>query len=278
MIAIWHLVGPPAALAFVVAIAATVAVERFGGRLGGVLASIPTTIVPASLGMIAHTDAAGFQAAMAMVPAGMLVDAAFLWTWRLLPPRLTTPSLAVRLVWMSTISLAVWAAGAALFVVGTEAAARAGVPPRAIGATALVVLVAAGVAACWDPPPAPKGSRPVALPMLLARGTLAATAIAVSVAIAAWGAPLAGGMASVFPAIFLTTMVSLWVAQGEAVPLGAVGPIMLGSSSVGVYALVATWAQPTWGAWPGAGAAWLAAVALASTPAALFLRHRRGAT
>ena len=36
--------------AALVAIGATVAIERLGGRLGGVLGSIPTTIVPASLG------------------------------------------------------------------------------------------------------------------------------------------------------------------------------------------------------------------------------------
>ena len=36
--------------AALVAIGATVAIERLGGRLGGILGSIPTTIVPASLG------------------------------------------------------------------------------------------------------------------------------------------------------------------------------------------------------------------------------------
>ena len=36
--------------AALVAVAATVAIERLGGRLGGVIGSIPTTIVPASLG------------------------------------------------------------------------------------------------------------------------------------------------------------------------------------------------------------------------------------
>ena len=36
--------------AALVAIGATVAIERLGGRIGGVLGSIPTTIVPASLG------------------------------------------------------------------------------------------------------------------------------------------------------------------------------------------------------------------------------------
>ena len=52
----WHLgkimLGPllSGIFAALVAIGATVAIERLGGRLGGVLGSIPTTIVPASLG------------------------------------------------------------------------------------------------------------------------------------------------------------------------------------------------------------------------------------
>ena len=41
----------PALLAGLVAIGATVAIERFGGRIGGLLATVPTTIVPASIGM-----------------------------------------------------------------------------------------------------------------------------------------------------------------------------------------------------------------------------------
>ena len=35
----------------VVATLATVAIEKFGGRTGGVLATVPTTIIPAAIGM-----------------------------------------------------------------------------------------------------------------------------------------------------------------------------------------------------------------------------------
>ena len=33
-------------------------------------------------------------------------------------------------------------------------------------------------------------------------------------------------------------MVALWLAQGEAVPAGAIGPMMFGSQSVSLYALL----------------------------------------
>src|SRR5690606_6179878 len=86
---------------------------------------------------------------------------------------------------------------------------------------------------------------------LLGRGLLAGAAVGVAVAIGGAGFPLLAGMASVFPAIFLTTMVSLWLAQGEAVPLGAVGPMILGSTSIAGYALAAL------GPGLGAAAAWV---------------------
>ena len=98
----------PAVLAGAVAIAATVAVERWGGRIGGLLSTLPTTIVPASLGIAAQTDVPGFQDAMASCSAGMLVDVFFLYFWRVVPPRLPDTGLWVRLSMMLVVSLSGW--------------------------------------------------------------------------------------------------------------------------------------------------------------------------
>ena len=40
--------------------------------------------------------------------------------------------------------------------------------------------------------------------------------------------------------IMRIAMIALWLAQGEAVQAGAVGPMMLGSSAVAGYALLAS--------------------------------------
>lgn len=263
----------PALLAGAVAIAATVSVERLGGRLGGVLASIPTTIVPATLGIWATRGSPeAFADAMGAVPVGMLVDVGFLWAWRAGPPRLPSPwSLRRRLVAMTLGSLGVWFVGALIFVQGMAWLAPLGVSAIAVGAAAWAAQLLAGIASCWRAPPAPGGTRPVRRTVLLARGALAAVAIAVAIAVGRAGAPLAAGVASVFPAIFLTTMVSLWVAQGQAVTVGAVGPIVLGSSSVGAFALLAATLVPALGPGPGVVASWLAAVLAVSLPAAGWL-------
>lgn len=262
----------PAAFAAVVAIAGTVAVERLGGRLGSVLHTVPTTIVPASLGMWAGSPShTAFVAGMAAVPLGMLVDAGFLWMWRALPPRLPATSLGARLAVMVASSLGVWFGGAWVLVTGLAAARAAGHSGVLVGLIGLLTLGAVGVLSCISAPPAPKGSRRPTLLALAGRGVLAAAAIAVCVAIARYGDPVAAGLASAFPAMLLTTMVSLWLAQGEAVPIGAVGPLILGTTSVGAYALIAIWALPTLGPWLGTPVSWTGAVLCTSVPAGLWL-------
>lgn len=262
-------VGLSALLAGLVAIAVTRLVERLGGRWGGLLGSLPTTIVPFSLGLWA--SGAGFVEGMAAVPVGMLVDAGFLAVWRYLPPRLPG-GVQARLVLTVAASLGAWALGAAAFVV--TAPWRAAVRPEVVGLAGLAALAGVGLALTRTAVPAPRGARPVGLGVLFARGGLAAVAIGTAVALGASGSPALAGMASVFPAIFLTTMVSLWLAQGDAVPLGAVGPIVLGSTSVGVYALLAIRTFPALGPAAGAGAAWVGAALVATLPAARWLATR----
>lgn len=268
----------PAAMAGTVAIAVTVAVERLGGRLGGVLGTLPSTIVPASIGILLQaSDPRAFGDAMSAVPVGMVVNACFLWTWRVLPGRLPDASLGPRLALMVAVSLSVWAG-----LAGTATAALAGlrgfgVSPLGVGVAGLALTLGVGLVAVRDAVPAPRGARRVGWLTLLGRGVLAAVAIGGSAWLARHGGGLLAGMASVFPAIFLTTMVSLWWSQGEAVPTGAVGPMMLGSSSVAAYALLAAWALPAFGPWSGAACAWGCAVVGVTLPAAWWAARPRRA-
>lgn len=84
------------------------------------------------------------------------------------------------------------------------------------------------------------------------RGTLAFFAILAGVGLSATGNIFASSLATMFPAVFLSTMVGLWIShevtipvnqmtvdhcvphnhKQAAVPCGAVGPIMFGSLSV----------------------------------------------
>lgn len=266
----------PGLFAALVAVAVTVAIERLGGRAGGLLGTLPTTIVPASLGFAAETSPEGLAAAMYAVPPGMLLNALFLWLWRAVPPRLPAMPLHPRLAVMTAASLGAWFVGALALVRALDAAEGSLTTLRAVGVGATLAIVVIGVLACLRGVPAPKGKRPVGPLTLVLRGVLAGLAIGTSVWIARTGGPLAAGVASVFPAIFVTTMVSLWLSQGEAVPAGAVGPMMLGSAAVASYAVLAAVALPALGVWLGPAAAWIGAVLTTTVPAWWWLGRRAG--
>ncbi len=263
------------AVAGIIAIVATAAVERVGGRLGGVIGSLPSTIVPAAAFIwLAEPSAAHFVRAMVSVPLGMLSTSFFLTCWRLLPPRISRrhPSW-VRLSLTLVASLSVWLVCALTAAVGLgRVALSAPAALLPIGGAALAAAVLAGIAAAATAPAAPRAARPVSGCTLAARGAVAAVVVGAAVALAQSGQALLAGLAASFPALFLTAMVSLWASHGEAVPAGAVGPLMLGSVAVSTYALLAAWTLPSLGLGLGSLAAWLVAVAVASLPAYAFLR------
>ena len=253
-----------------VAILATISIERLGGKLGGLISSIPSTIVPASLGFwYSAPDLIDFQASLMTVSLGMFVNALFLYSWRVIPPLFPeTQSLWIRLGGMILISMLVWALGA--FGLVHLLSWIQDIHLWGIGGGILLVLF--GVFACFNNPPAPKGSRQISFVVLLSRGLLAGVAIGFAVWLSGLGSPILAGMASVFPAIFLTTMVSVWLSQGAAVQGGAVGPMMLGSSSVSCYAILSAYLYPQMPLVWAVLIAWLGSVGLISLPAWLFLQ------
>jgi hypothetical protein len=259
----------------VVAILATVAIEKLGGRRGGVVGTLPTTIVPAAIGFWwGAASVADFQHALYVVPAGMLVNALFLWSWRVLPPRLPDWSLRIRLLVMLAASLGAWTLMAGLLLRLTEVYRGAALPMPAWGWGFFLASVAFATVACLRNGEAPRGTRTVGPVTLIGRGVLAASAIGLAVALATVAGPVVAGIVSIFPAIFLTTMLALWLSQGEAVPVGAVGPMMLGSTSVSAFALLAATLMPLAGPAPGAFLAWVGSVLLVTVPAWLFLQSR----
>ncbi|MFT5586910.1 MAG: hypothetical protein ACI9VR_004513, partial [Cognaticolwellia sp.] len=124
----------PALLAGGMAIGATLAVERWGGVVGGVLGTLPTTIVPAALGLYAAgRGVESFQDTLHVTPVGMLLNVGFLFLWRILPERLPRASLPKQLALMLFLSLGAWAVLAVLGVSVIEAASQAGIRPLWLG-------------------------------------------------------------------------------------------------------------------------------------------------
>ena len=267
-----------------VAIVATISIEKLGGALGGLLSSMPSTVVPASLGFwLQRVDEESFQHAVYVIPLGMFVNACFLYSWRVGPPIVKNRSqewyvdktvpVWVSLGWMVVFSLGVWSIGAFMLVLLLRQLSSAVLPY--ISALSFFSIAFFGWWACRAGVPTPKGTRPVSIPLLLSRGVLAGLAIGYSTWMASLGYPILAGMASVFPAIFLTTMLSVSLAQGQAVQAGAVGPMMLGSSSVAVYAILTSIFLPMFGTLPGMILSWVLSVCCVSLPAWFWLKRQQ---
>ena len=242
------------------AIFVTFVIERFGGRVGGVIGSMPTTIIPFSIGMALTArdtaatdfpddlaaqrdeDAATLVRALYTVPVGMFLDVGFLMLWRELPRTRWITSITdvkKQLSALVVITLGAWFVCALCIVLILQSLHNDGVNQRPIGIVFVLAALTLGLITLFSRHvPSPKASMRVTLPMYLARGTLAGCAIGLAVGISQVS-DVAAGMSSAFPAIFLTTMVSLRWSHGAAsgISAGAIGPLALGSLAVSVYAM-----------------------------------------
>ena len=256
-----------------VAILVTVAIEKFGGFIGGVLGTVPSTIIPAAAGVYALEGHKALTDSMSVVPIGMLINGMFLGVWIILPKYIANDT--IKLPFTVIISLCTWAVLALLSLIIAREVTDGIISEMMLGAIGLVLLAILAVMFNLKNRAAPKGENKVPIMILSIRGIAAGLAIAACLVLAEIGLPFVAGLASAFPAIFLTSMVALWISQGQQVPQGAAAPMMLGGASVSVYALLAMWSLPTFGIILGSVIAWFGAVGLWTIPAFLLLRNYR---
>ena len=258
-----------------VAILVTVAIEKFGGFIGGVLGTVPSTIIPAAAGVYALEGDDSLTASMSVVPIGMLINGVFLGVWIILPKYIASDRLKLPIT--VVVSLLTWAILALLSLIIAREVTDDTISEMTLGTIGLVLLAILAIMFNLSNRAAPKGLNKVPIIILSIRGIAAGLAIAACLVLAEIGLPFVAGLASAFPAIFLTSMVALWLSQGPQVPQGAAAPMMLGGASVSVYALLAMWSLPSFGIFIGSIIAWFGAVGLWTIPAFLLLRkHRLG--
>ena len=263
----------PAILAGIVAILVTLAIERFGGLIGGVLGTIPSTIIPAAAGVYYLDGKQALLSSMSIVPLGMMVNGLFLGVWIVLPKYVSNRKSPLVLTTFSSISI--WAIFAYLALEIANYTSSVELSPFILGILGLIFLIFISIFFNIKTLPSPKGTNKVPLPILMARGIAASIAIGCALILANLGEPLVAGLASAFPAIFLTSMIALWISQGVTVPQGAAAPMMLGGASVAVYALVVMWSIPSFGIIIGSLIAWLSSIVFWSIPAFIILKKYR---
>ena len=264
-----------AIMAGVVATTVTVLIEKYGGVVGGILGTIPTTIIPAAIGMGSEGGNDSLIISLAIVPAGMLINAIFLSTWAILPNKLPSKwSSNRKLIFTIMSSLIIWTCSGIIAIYAVDIAIENNFSAYQIAIIGFLMVGFLGAIMCWNLRPAPKGKNLVSKIVLISRGLVAATAIGIAVIISGLGMPLIAGLASVFPAIFLTSMIALWIAQGPSVPLGAAGPMMMGGASVAAYSIIAMWSMIEYGLFIGSVIAWFGSIVLWSVPSFVYVNWR----
>ena len=134
-----------ALMAGIVATAVTVLIEKYGGVIGGILGTIPTTIIPASIGMASEGGDDALIISLAIVPAGMLINAIFLSVWALLPDKLPkTWSQNTSLIFTSLSSLMIWAGVGLLTIYIIDIAIENNLSPIQISVIGFVLVVTLG--------------------------------------------------------------------------------------------------------------------------------------
>lgn len=214
---------------------ATVVTERLGTRVGAVVTTLPSALVVA-LYFIAVEQGTDFTVQVAaVVPAEMGINAVFLGVF-VATSRGGLPTALAS-------ALAVWAVlSAGLYLSGLQD----------LRASLIVFLLLVSATSLWLRSRRRFEQRPGQhisyTPGEIAfRGLFAGLMISLSVVGASLGGPVLGGILSVFPAIFTSTMVILYLRQGSEFS-GATGTIMvLGSANVVVYSVVVSLAYPSLG-------------------------------
>ncbi|HUR69417.1 MAG TPA: DUF3147 family protein [Candidatus Thermoplasmatota archaeon] len=241
----------------------TTAAERMGSRVGGLLLSFPVKVTIAMV-LIGLNEGADVSAhAATAIPLGIGINLVFLAATAVTVRRAEPwPAMMAALgVWL------VAGIAAILFLPqGILWSLAAWVVPTAI---ALWLLRRAPHAK----PRERKGAR-FGLLGLLSRAAGAGTIVALAVVLARIGGPLLGGLASVFPSGWMTTMVILTRHHGPDFTAATVRVMVAGSAAPVVFGIVVWLAYPAWGVWLGSLAAIGAALVVSlSVAGALHLQQ-----
>ena len=266
------------------AIAVACLIEKYGGAVGSVIGTVPSTIIPAIFIILSDNSksiAERANSGLACVFGVFATNVCFMPIWKVLPPRLPKKWSNGLSVLVSTIvSLLVWFVAAMIVLLIQRALAMIGMTMLFYTLILVILTCLIGGYLCWNLPPTPAGKNPVKWYIHVARGLVAGAAIFVSGILSQTDAGIAAGAASTFPAIFLTTMVSVSLAQGADVSTGAIGPMILGGASGGGYTISAVvifeWTQ--WNMWVVSLLAFAVVVVVWNLSVYKFVTWRRAVT
>ena len=222
-------------IAFFIAIIVASLVEKLGGALGSIIGTIPTTLIPTAYLIMTEASSSEQEkvdSTLALVFGILGTDLVFLPTWRILPPKLPKNwRNGYKIIVTTIVSTLLWFICAVATILVQSFLKTKGVSMWVISVTIVVFCILFGVCLCWSLPPTPAGKNKVKWYVHLCRGLAAFCALFICGIMSQMGLGVVAGAMGSFPAVFLTTMVSVSLSQSADVATGAIGPLIMGSIS-----------------------------------------------
>jgi len=215
---------------------ATILAERFGSKIGGVIAGMPSTIVIALFFIgWTQTPVAASQATV-VVPLIMGIDGIFILTYASLVRR----SFPLALI----SSLFVWLCFSfALVLIHFNNFGLS-----LIGFLGLLLFSYVVMEYVLRVKSLAGRNTPLSFSNVLLRGLVSGLIITLAVAFAKLGGPLLGGVFASFPAVFLSTMILTYFAQGRVFSVSVMKTLLLsGTINTTVYASAVRFLYPLLG-------------------------------
>ena len=237
----------PFFLSALIVVIITVVAEKYGTKVGGILGTLPSTIVIAFL-FIALNKGVDFAArAVAVVPAELGINLLFLFVFSLYAKRSSLLAFVMSLLTWAVCSYVLFLANLSNIVVSV------GLYLGILVCTFLVLEYGKHIES-------QRGVHIHYTPVkILFRGVLAGTVIAITVLLSNVNAVLSG-IFSVFPAILSSTMFIFVRDHSPEFAAGMAKSMMVGISSVCTYAIVIHFLYPLVGIWWGTLGAYLIAL------------------
>ncbi|KAJ3270570.1 hypothetical protein HDV01_007720 [Terramyces sp. JEL0728] len=209
---------------------------------------------------------------MLVVCPAMIINCLFLYCWKYFPNIYSrwTDNIYILIILITLTSYFVWLILATCLVFLSKAVSSENVQGDlsvtsiitdgsvnalfylAVGAMVLQLLV--GIVGSWNYKRTPKSTSKVPWWSNILRGVAAGLAIFASILLGHIS-PIIGGITALFPAIFGTAMISVWLTSGSAVSMGAIEPMILGSLSVSFFAFEYAFILPLFNTWMHTGLA-----------------------
>jgi len=219
-----------------------------------------------------------------IVPLGMLLTLIPLILWRFLPPRIPFDFTSrQKVTFMMTVSLLLWLILAFITSYYLEESMIITDTFEIVSYSSICFyfIIAALFAFIPDLFIGRVGEEPIHLIHHIIRFSLGAATTVLGILLSSWNGDI-GALALSFPAVVYTSLCTLWVLQGEAVSTSAVSPLLLGSTTNSLFAILFGIALPVIqneiGALPGfilcLLAVWFLCVYAFSLPMVYFLRKK----